>query len=110
MLEITPKSSIKIDGIDITTLPRQLARSRLNAIPQEPYFIRGTVHSNADPDHLHTDAAIIAAIQKVQLWELILSKGGLDTELDSDFFSHGQRQLFLSCESNFEGKQSSYFR
>jgi ATP-binding cassette subfamily C (CFTR/MRP) protein 1 len=94
MLEITPKSSIKIDGIDITTLPRQLVRSRLNAIPQEPYFIRGTVRSNADPDHLHTDAAIIAAIQKVQLWELILSKGGLDTELDSDFFSHGQRQLF----------------
>jgi ATP-binding cassette, subfamily C (CFTR/MRP), member 1 len=94
MLEITPKSSIKIDGIDITTLPRQLVRSRLNAIPQEPYFIRGRVRSNADPDHLHTDAAIIAAIQKVQLWELTLSKGGLDTELDSDFFSHGQCQLF----------------
>ncbi|KIM99556.1 hypothetical protein OIDMADRAFT_125496 [Oidiodendron maius Zn] len=63
MLEITDDSSITIDGVDITTIPRQLVRERLNAIPQEPIFITG-------------------------------NKGGLDADLDAEFFSHGQRQLF----------------
>jgi ATP-binding cassette subfamily C (CFTR/MRP) protein 1 len=94
MLEITEESAITIDGIDITGLPREIVRSRLNAIPQEPFFVKGTVRSNADPYQQHTDAAIMAAIQKVQLWDLVRNKGGLDTELDSEFFSHGQRQLF----------------
>lgn len=94
MLEVTEDSSITIDGIDITKLPRETVRSRLNAIPQEPFFIRGTVRANADPLHLHTDTAIITAIKKVQLWEIVQNKGGLDTLLDAEFFSHGQRQLF----------------
>ena len=94
MLELTPESSITIDGIDITTLPRQLVRSRLNAIPQEPLFIKGTIRSNADPYHAHTDTAIISAIEKVHLWSLVHAKGGLGAELDQEFFSHGQRQLF----------------
>jgi ABC-type multidrug transport system fused ATPase/permease subunit len=94
MLELTPESSITIDGIDITTLPRQLVRERLNAIPQEPFFIRGTIRSNADPFSVHTDADIITAITKVGLWSLVQSKGSLDANLDAEFFSHGQRQLF----------------
>ena len=94
MLEITGNSSITIDGVDITSLPRQLVRERLNAIPQEPIFITGNVRVNADPYRQHTDAAIIEAVEKVQLWDLIGQKGGLDAELDAEFFSHGQRQLF----------------
>ncbi|KAL2067058.1 hypothetical protein VTL71DRAFT_1482 [Oculimacula yallundae] len=94
MLEVTEDSSITIDGIDITKLPREIVRSRLNAIPQEPFFIRGTVRANADPRQQHTDAAIISAIKKVQLWDIVYSKGGLNTVLDAEYFSHGQRQLF----------------
>jgi len=94
MLEISEGSSITIDGIDITKLPREVVRSRLNAIPQEPFFIRGNVRFNADPNQEHIDATIIAAIQKVHLWELVQNKGGLEAELDAEFFSHGQRQLF----------------
>lgn len=94
MLELTPESEITIDGIDITMLPRQLVRQRLNAIPQEPLFIRGSVRTNADPYALFTDPSIIQAIRKVHLWPLVLSKGGLDADLDAEFFSHGQRQLF----------------
>ncbi|KAH7329994.1 putative ATP-binding cassette transporter [Rhexocercosporidium sp. MPI-PUGE-AT-0058] len=94
MLEVTEDSSVTIDGIDITKLPRECVRSRLNAIPQEPFFIRGTVRANADPLSQHTDAAIISAIEKVHLWNIVHNKGGLDTLLDAEFFSHGQRQLF----------------
>ena len=94
MLEITEGSSITIDGIVITTIPRDILRSRLNAIPQEPFFIRGTLRFNADPFHLQNDDEIITALSKVHLWTLIQNKGGLDTILDTEFFSHGQRQLF----------------
>jgi ATP-binding cassette, subfamily C (CFTR/MRP), member 1 len=61
MLELTAESSITIDGINITTLPRQLVRSRLNAIPQEPFFISCSVRANADPYQLHTETVIIYA-------------------------------------------------
>jgi ABC-type multidrug transport system fused ATPase/permease subunit len=94
MLEVTEDSSITIDGIDITKLPREVVRSRLNAIPQEPFFIRGSVRANADPYQEHSDIDIMKAIQKVHLWDLVLNRGGLDTQLDAEFFSHGQRQLF----------------
>lgn len=94
MLEVTPESEITIDGIDITKLPRELVRSRLNAIPQEPFFIRGSIRANADPYQQHTDTAIISAIRKVHLWDLVFLKGGLDSVLDAEYFSHGQRQLF----------------
>lgn len=94
MLEIRPESLITVDGIDITTLPRQVVRERLNAIPQEPFFIKGTIRFNIDPYSQHTDIAIAAAIAKVHLWPLVLSTGGLNTELDAVIFSHSQSQLF----------------
>jgi len=94
MLEVSEQSSIAIDGIDITRLSREMVRARINAIPQEPFFIRGSVRANADPLQQHTDAVIIDAFKKVHLWEFVACKGGLDTELDADFLSHGQRQLF----------------
>lgn len=95
MLEVVPESSILIDGIDITTLPRHLVRSRLNTIPQDPFFLKGTIRFNASPcSSSPPDAAIISALQKVQLWTIIESKGGLNAELTADLFSHGQRQLF----------------
>lgn len=94
MLEVTPDSEILIDGVSILTLPRELIREKLNAIPQEPFFIRGSIRLNADPYSLHTDDKIITAIKKVQLWDLVQAKGGLDADLDAEFFSHGQRQLF----------------
>ncbi|EHK96575.1 putative Multidrug resistance-associated protein 1 [Glarea lozoyensis 74030] len=94
MLEIAPESSILIDGVDITKIPRQAVRSRLNAIPQDPFFMKGSIRLNASPESLHSDEEISQALQKVQLWDIVESKGGLDTELHAEFFSHGQRQLF----------------
>jgi ABC-type multidrug transport system fused ATPase/permease subunit len=93
MLELK-EGTIKIDGINLSTLPRQLIRERLNAIPQEPFFMRGSIRLNADPYSIYTDEAIITAITKVRLWDLVFSKGGLDADLDAEFFSQGQRQLF----------------
>lgn len=103
MLELHPGSSIMIDGIDISTIPRQTVRSRLNAIPQDPFFLRSTIRQNADPYNTHSDTEIISALEKVYLWSLISSKGGLEAQLDTEFFSHGQRQLFCLARAILRG-------
>jgi ATP-binding cassette subfamily C (CFTR/MRP) protein 1 len=93
MIEIS-HGQILIDDVDISQLPRQEVRARLNAIPQDPYFLYGTIRSNLDPWDSSTDEKREAALRKVQLWDMVASKGGLGAEMDVDFLSHGQRQLF----------------
>jgi ABC-type multidrug transport system fused ATPase/permease subunit len=56
--------------------------------------MKGSIRLNASPDNTRLDVEIIEALQKVQLWSIVESKGGLDADVDADFFSHGQRQLF----------------
>ncbi|KAH8805003.1 P-loop containing nucleoside triphosphate hydrolase protein [Xylogone sp. PMI_703] len=86
--------SILIDGVDISTIPRQEIRSRLIALPQDPFFLSGTVRSNADPMGLMDDDSIMTALKKTGIWEVIETKGGLDADMHAEFLSHGQRQLF----------------
>ncbi len=88
------KGSILIDGIDVTTLPRNTIRSRLNAIPQEPFFFTGTIRVNLNVNGTHTDEELRNALGKVQLLKTIEDLGGLDGKLDPDLLSHGQRQMF----------------
>jgi ATP-binding cassette, subfamily C (CFTR/MRP), member 1 len=93
MLELN-SGTILIDGFDLSSIPRNDIRSHLNAIPQDPYFVAGSIRLNLDPYSASTDALIISALRKVQLLNTITSNGGLDAKLDPDSLSHGQRQLF----------------
>ncbi|KAL9616745.1 MAG: hypothetical protein Q9160_008402 [Pyrenula sp. 1 TL-2023] len=89
--------SITIDGVDATSLPRDFLRSRLNVIPQEPYWITTeTVRFNLFPwsESAPDDAELISALTKCQIWSAVEAKGGLDATMSADFLSHGQRQLF----------------
>jgi len=86
--------SIIVDNVDISTLPRQEVRSSLIALPQDPFFLNGTVRLNADPMERCGDAKIEAALRKVGLWDVVVEKGGLEVDMDAEFLSHGQRQLF----------------
>ena len=92
MLDLSD-GSIMIDGIDISTIPREKVRSRVIAIPQEPYLLNDTVRVNIDPLGLSDDKTIIRALKRVQLWRTVELKGGLNVKMDSEFLSHGQRQL-----------------
>ncbi|KAF2808068.1 P-loop containing nucleoside triphosphate hydrolase protein [Mytilinidion resinicola] len=93
MIELTA-GRITIDGLDICTMPRHQVRSRLNAMGPDPYFLNGTVRLNLDPHGNITDDTMAAALKKVQLWDMLSPKGGLDAEYADDTFSHGQKQLF----------------
>lgn len=105
MLEVEPDSCISIDGVDITRVSRQKIRAALNAIPQEPFLTRGSVRVNADPLGTHTTEEIEEALRSVELWNLVQEKGGIDTELDANFFSHGQRQLFSLTRALLRGSK-----
>ncbi|KAF7870491.1 hypothetical protein EAF04_004235 [Stromatinia cepivora] len=71
MLDLS-HGSISIDNIDISLLPREKVRAHLNAIPQEPFFLKGTFRENLDPHHVSND--------------------GISNECAKN--GHGQRQLF----------------
>ncbi|KIE00725.1 ABC transporter, partial [Metarhizium majus ARSEF 297] len=93
MLELDA-GSITIDGYDTSKISREELRRRLNTLPQEPFFLHGSVRENVDPLQISSDERIIETLRAVQLWDMLESRGGLDAPVSEDSLSHGQRQLF----------------
>ncbi|QKX58862.1 uncharacterized protein TRUGW13939_05990 [Talaromyces rugulosus] len=93
MIDLT-EGTIMIDCVDISRIPRDFLRSKYVTLPQDFFSLTGTVRFNADPLGQASDEQIIAALEQVQLWKLIRTKGGLDAHMDGSLFSHGQIQLF----------------
>ena len=93
MIELS-EGNITIDGIDISTLPRQEIRSRITGVAQDPLILKGSVRLNIDPmGSVSDDAAIVSSLKSVHLWNVVNEKGGLDTDIDELYLSHGQKQL-----------------
>ncbi|KAE8149908.1 P-loop containing nucleoside triphosphate hydrolase protein [Aspergillus avenaceus] len=95
MLTVTD-GSIVIDGIDLATLPPDIARERLVTVPQTPLIMVGcTVRLNLDPTKTLPDTDIITALIRVGLWDgVLLERGGLDAEIsDTLSLSRGEQQL-----------------
>ncbi|KAF0323666.1 ABC transporter [Colletotrichum asianum] len=92
MIEVTD-GRIFIDGIDLSTLERSAVRSHVNVIPQEPFFMPGTVRFNLDPHSRASSEGIKTALDKVGLLSRVGMAGGLDAELEANGFSVGERQL-----------------
>ena len=86
--------TIIVDGLDLQTIPRELIRSRMIAVPQDPFILNNSVRRNIDPSQSIPEEQIINALTKVHLWSIIESRGGLDQEMGSQPFSQGQQQLF----------------
>ena len=83
-----------VDGLDLQKLPRDIIRSRMIAIPQDPFILNDSVRLNMDPSQSVPDELIINALTKVHLWSIIEGQGGLDEEMKAQPLSQGQRQLF----------------
>lgn len=85
---------IKIDGVDIATVPGQQLRSKIVIIPQDTLALPGSVRYNVDPRAVSSDDSIILALKKVKLWDSIQGYGELDADCETIQLSQGQRQLF----------------
>lgn len=104
LFRLTPVESghIFIDGVDVLRMPPKEVRSRLAAIPQDPFVFSGSVRDNVDPRELHSDAQIWQALDRCQLGRTVRSLGsgssagsGLEASLGlrGSLLSAGQRQL-----------------
>lgn len=91
--------SIVIDGVDISTVPRQLLRSRITTISQDSVQLKGSVRENLIPykeqaqDGKMDDTLLLRTLEKVGLSEVISGKGGLDADLSDMSLSEGQTQF-----------------
>ena len=83
---------VVLDGVDTQTTTLKALRAGLTLIPQEPHFFSGELRRNLDPFQDHTDEAILAAIDAVELRAKIT---GLDMEVaeNGSNFSAGEKQL-----------------
>ncbi|MCP8717953.1 MAG: ATP-binding cassette domain-containing protein [Asgard group archaeon] len=59
--------SIKIDGVDITTIGLRNLRQAITIIPQDPTLFTGTIRTNLDPFEQYTDGEIFEALRRVNL-------------------------------------------
>lgn len=109
MVSVT-QGTVSIDGLDLARLQPEILRSALIGIAQDSYIVPGlTVRENlvlgcrrqqqhpCDED----EARLIAALQTVQLWDVIAARGGLSAVLEdqNETLSPGQSQLFACARA-----------
>lgn len=95
-IENLSRGILRIDGIDISSVPLHVLRSRLGIIPQDPVIFSVTVRFNLDPFDDFTDTEIWSVLESVGMKDAILSLPNKLQESVSDGggnFSSGQRQL-----------------
>ncbi|KAK5110657.1 hypothetical protein LTR62_005697 [Meristemomyces frigidus] len=89
---ILPESgSITIDNIDLAHVDKQLLRTRITFLAQDPVLFPGTLRSNLDPLNEHPDSSCSLVLSRVcsrQNWSI-------DTKIEPGGrnLSQGQRQL-----------------
>lgn len=59
--------AIKIDSVDIATIPLTVLRKHVSIIPQDAFIFSGTMRENLDPFHEHADYELWTVLEKVEI-------------------------------------------
>lgn len=88
--------NMEIDGTLLNRIDRAALRKRIIAIPQDAVFLPdgSTVKSNIDPHEIATPQECLDALAAVQLASFVEDRGGLESGMNADDLSAGQKQLF----------------
>lgn len=87
---------IRLDGVDLTQIPRRTLRSLITTISQDTVELPGTVRYNIVPERgtpLPDHISLGEVLDIVKLRDHIDAHGGLDAPLANMGFSHGQKQM-----------------
>eukprot|EP01051_Picozoa_sp_SAG22_P008634 SAG22_NODE_669_length_7994_cov_2.526536_4_plen_451_part_00 len=57
----------EIDGVDISTLELSVVRAAVATIPQKPVLFKASLRANLDPGGLHSDQALLQALEQCQM-------------------------------------------
>lgn len=85
--------TIEIEGQDLAKIPRHELRRPINVIPHKPFAMRASVRYNLGIRGERCDDDLVLVLEKVGLWQLLETRGGLSADLDLQTLSSGQSQL-----------------
>lgn len=89
--------SIRVNGADVRSLPREDLRSNFAMVLQDTWLFKGSIRENIRYGNIETDDAMVEAAARTALADHFIRTlpGGYDFELNEDAsnVSQGQRQL-----------------
>ncbi|KAJ4151482.1 hypothetical protein LMH87_012178 [Akanthomyces muscarius] len=103
------KGVMKIDGIDVASVPPDELRSRIITVSQDQIRLEASIRVNLLPFTLNSpdvldekkreaaerrDIALRELLMRLGIWSHVEDKGGVDAMLDDAGYSHGEMQLF----------------
>ena len=88
------EGDIRIDGVSTKDMTRENVRDLFSMVLQDTWLFEGTVRENIAYTKDATDGEIMQAVKAANLSHFVRSlPDGLDTKLDEDGLSAGQKQL-----------------
>ncbi|KAF2668989.1 P-loop containing nucleoside triphosphate hydrolase protein [Microthyrium microscopicum] len=103
---VDPESgTVTIGNIDISKIPREVIRKHIICLPQDPILLPGTFEYNLDPEGSGTLPTLQEVLKQVNLWDLVVSRGGLEGQLQPDALSQGERQLLALARAVLRNRQ-----